>query len=127
MMINKEDPIKTFINGVTKLDWFKFFQLTKKLDKNDPLIDNELSEGSHTHKIILDNYDKFVKEYTDTVVTESEFKSYLRIQHLGYYNMYDPRARQFTGLSEAKYSSIIRNYNTYMEIYKETYKEIFRD
>jgi len=40
----------------------------------------------------------------------ANFKQYLRVQERGRYNMFDPRAREATGLSATDYVFILRHY-----------------
>ena len=118
--------LNTWVKGVTMVDWYTFIDKTvnEKLPKDSNLITESLSEGWHTQKIIIDNYDTFVKKYGDVFVNKEDFKKYLRIQKLGLYNMYDPMARKSTGLSEKKYSNIMKNYELYMHIYNDAYSKI---
>jgi len=39
-----------------------------------------------------------------------DFKAYRKVQLGGKYNMFDPRARQATGLSESEYIFVLKNY-----------------
>ena len=48
-------------------------------------------------------------------ITKKEFKEYLRVQKVGIYNMFDPKARDLTSLSKAQWTNIITNYSTYHE------------
>ena len=48
-------------------------------------------------------------------ITKKEFKEYLRVQKVGLYNMFDPKARDMTSLSKAQWTNIITNYSTYHE------------
>ena len=43
------------------------------------------------------------------------FKKYVRVQMGGRYNMFDPRARAATGLSQDEYTFIIKNYSELKE------------
>jgi len=40
-----------------------------------------------------------------------DFARYCKVQHSGKYNMFDPRARQQTGLTKERYLFVIENYN----------------
>lgn len=39
-----------------------------------------------------------------------DWKAYERVRASGAYNMYDPRARQATGLSDERYSFVMKNF-----------------
>lgn len=40
----------------------------------------------------------------------SNFRAYLEVQEEGQYNMFDPRARQLTGLERSDYTFVMENY-----------------
>lgn len=40
-----------------------------------------------------------------------DFKAYRKVQMGGRWNMFDPQARQATGLEQAEYTFVIKNYN----------------
>lgn len=44
-------------------------------------------------------------------VTKKDFIRYLKVQDKGHYNMFDPRAKSETGLSDEKYSYILAHYD----------------
>ena len=46
-------------------------------------------------------------------ITKEQFKEYLDVQESGLYNMFDPRAREMTSLSNAQWTKIITNYSVY--------------
>lgn len=52
-------------------------------------------------------------------ITEGEFQSYENVRSRGRFNMFDPRARQATGLSKEKYLYIIENYSDLMNKYPD--------
>ena len=47
------------------------------------------------------------------------FKKYVRVQMSGRYNMFDPRARAATGMSEDEYSFVMENYDKLKEASKK--------
>ena len=51
-------------------------------------------------------------------VTKEQFQAYLEVQQGGEYNMFDPRARQASGLDKDTFMSIIKNYGELAELYK---------
>lgn len=51
------------------------------------------------------------------MITREQFMAYYHVQQLGYYNMFDKRAMDMTGLSIKTYFDIIKNYNTYYDKY----------
>ena len=52
-------------------------------------------------------------EFTDQQL--KNFARYVRVQMGGRYNMFDPRARAATGLSQDEYTFIIKNYSELKE------------
>ena len=40
-----------------------------------------------------------------------DFKAYEKMRKLGRYNVFDPRARRLTGLSEEAYTFVMNNYS----------------
>ena len=54
-----------------------------------------------------------------TLAQMLNFKKYLAVQKSGRYNMFDPRARQATGLSREEYIFNIENYDALAKAYKE--------
>lgn len=51
-------------------------------------------------------------------VTAKDFSAYVCVQRSGRWNMYDPRAREATGLSREKYLYIIKHYSELAEKFK---------
>ena len=43
-------------------------------------------------------------------ITENDFLQYKEVQKSGLFNMYDPRARKMTNLSEEQWSRIMKEY-----------------
>jgi len=41
----------------------------------------------------------------------NDFERYVKVQKSGKYNMFDPRARQQTGLTKERYLFVIENYS----------------
>lgn len=54
-------------------------------------------------------------------ITREQFEKYLKVQSSGKYNVFDPRARQESGLSQDIYTKIISNYSALMVEYKDLY------
>lgn len=54
-------------------------------------------------------------------ITKEQFEKYLKVQASGKYNMFDPQARQMSGLDNDTYSQIITQYSTLMVQYKDLY------
>ena len=52
-------------------------------------------------------------------ITKDQFESYVEIQEMGTYNMFDPRARELTDLSKAEWVYIMKNYSELKEKYHE--------
>ena len=50
-------------------------------------------------------------------ITRDEFLDYETVRKSGIYNMFDPQARDLSGLSKDKYITIIRNYSELKEQY----------
>lgn len=50
-------------------------------------------------------------------VTEKQFMAYHRVQIGGKWNMFDPRARQATGLSKEVYFAIMKQYSELADKY----------
>ena len=44
-------------------------------------------------------------------ITKDEFLDYETVRKSGYYNMFDPQAREMTDLSRNKWTVIIKNYS----------------
>ena len=59
-------------------------------------------------------------------ITKEDFRSYLRVQKAGWYNMFSSEARELTGLSKDTYSGVMETYNKLMIEYKDSYEEIMR-
>jgi PAS domain-containing protein len=55
-------------------------------------------------------------------ITKEMFQAYEEVRKRGRFNMFDPRARELTGLSREDYLNIISNYNTYMEKWPDVRK-----
>ena len=51
------------------------------------------------------------------MVTKEQFMRYYKVQMGGRYNMLDRRAIQLTGLTDAVYLDIIKNYDSYFKEY----------
>ena len=51
------------------------------------------------------------------IASESQWKEYRAVQDGGYYNMFDPRAREMTSMSKEEYMDIIKNYEEYEKKY----------
>lgn len=51
------------------------------------------------------------------------FRRYEEVRQEGNYNMFDPRARQLTGLGRADYHFVIKNYNALKAQYDQEQKE----
>lgn len=51
------------------------------------------------------------------MVTKEQFMRYYKVQMCGAFNMFDPRAREMTGLDKGTYFEIIRNYGEYYRMY----------
>ena len=50
-------------------------------------------------------------------VTKGQFLQYKAVQESGAYNMFDPRAKEASGLDNETYIEIIKNYNDLEEKY----------
>ena len=48
-------------------------------------------------------------------ITKDEFDSFLSVQRSGLYNMFDPRAREETGLNKSTFLAIIKNYDELLD------------
>ena len=46
-------------------------------------------------------------------ITKNKFKQYLEVQEMGAFNMLDPRAVEFTFLTNEEWRFIIKNYDKY--------------
>ena len=44
-------------------------------------------------------------------ITPEQFESYVEIQEMGAYNMFDPRARELTDMTKAEWVYIMKNYS----------------
>ena len=51
-------------------------------------------------------------------VTKGQFLQYKAVQESGAYNMFDPRAKEASGLDNETYIEIIRNYEELEEKYE---------
>ena len=51
-------------------------------------------------------------------VTKGQFLQYKAVQESGDYNMFDPRAKEASGLDDKTYIEIIRNYGELEEKYE---------
>jgi hypothetical protein len=69
----------------------------------------ELFSGSTTKEIEM--------EFTNQQL--QNFKKYVRVQLSGRYNMFDPRARAATGMSEDEYTFVMINYSALKEASKK--------
>ena len=49
----------------------------------------------------------------ESLITKKQFKEYLRVQKVGLYNMFDPKARNLTSLDKKQWTSIMTNYSIY--------------
>jgi hypothetical protein len=58
-------------------------------------------------------------------ISEDDFRSYLEVQKSGFYNMFDPNAKELTRLDKDTYLAIMKNYSKLKEKYPETYEKIF--
>ncbi len=54
-------------------------------------------------------------------ISIEQFEKYLKVQSKGLYNMFDPRARQASGLSESIYNYIIEHYDELASKYEASY------
>lgn len=61
------------------------------------------------------------------IISEANFKDYLRVQKAGKYNMYSMLAVSATGLSVEIYQTIQKEYEQLMIVYDEAYKEIIKE
>ena len=52
-------------------------------------------------------------------ITKEEFKSFVKVQKSGMYNMYDPEAIRKTGLDKDTYITVMKNYSTLKEKYEK--------
>jgi len=50
-----------------------------------------------------------INRYSDRDIVD--WRTYERVRLTGYYNMFDPRAREMTGLSRERYIFILENYS----------------
>ena len=50
-----------------------------------------------------------------SLINKKQFKEYLDVQEAGLYNMFDPKARALTSLSEKQWKGIITNYSVYYQ------------
>ena len=53
-------------------------------------------------------------------LTKEKFEEYVDVQKSGYYNMWDPRAREMTSLTEEEWLTIIKNYSKLKEKWDNT-------
>jgi hypothetical protein len=53
--------------------------------------------------------DKIVNKYSDDVI--NDWRRYERVRLGGAYNMFDPRAREATGLTQDRYVFILKHYS----------------
>ena len=51
------------------------------------------------------------------IASKSQWQEYRAVQDGGYYNMFDPRAREMTSMSREEYVDIIKNYDKYEDKY----------
>ena len=52
-------------------------------------------------------------------ITKDQFEEYVSIQKLVYFNMWDPRAREMTSLTEEEWLTIIKNYSKLKEKWEQ--------
>lgn len=50
-----------------------------------------------------------INRYSDRDIVD--WRTYERVRLTGYYNMFDPRAREMTGLTRERYIFILENYS----------------
>ena len=50
-------------------------------------------------------------------ITKDEFLDYETVRRSGFYNMFDPQAREMTDLSKSKWVTIIKNYSELKDKY----------
>jgi len=50
-----------------------------------------------------------INRYSDRDIVD--WRTYERVRLTGYYNMFDPRAREMTGLTRERYIFILKNYS----------------
>lgn len=61
--------------------------------------------------------DQLIKQ--DLVISNTQFNEYLNVQNTGLFNMFDPKARSYTSLSESEWLYIIANYTYLFDLYME--------
>ena len=52
-------------------------------------------------------------------ITKNDFMNFEQVRRFSSYTMYDPRARQSTGLSSKRYVCIIENYSVLLDKYAD--------
>ena len=59
---------------------------------------------------------------SEVILTRKDFRAFAEVRKSGLYNMFDPRAREMTHLSQEQWVEIMKQYTALENKYKESEK-----